>query len=250
MMNQNKIMLLLCALTLSLVWGCARIPVREISDAQALMEAAQSSCSRVYMPEEMAEVKKNLSSIDQGTQKKSRKSKRKLKKLALEAQSISKKMITETASIKSGIYTQIQQEIVTAIKKIHEGEKSEANRYARKEYTLAIQSVREARQISQDECRYKEALEKAGESFQYAEQSIQRAAAFKKELENKLPVYHIVKEGETLKSIAKSSPLYRDEAYSEVIYKANRDQIGDPGILYPGQQLYLPGKEEIKKNDQ
>ncbi len=152
--------------------------------------------------------------------------------------------------MKSNIYTQIQKEIVSAIKKIHEGEKAEANRYARKEYKLAIQSVREARQISQDECRYKEALEKAGESFQYAEQSIQRAAVFKKELESKLPVYHIVKEGETLKSIAKSSPIYGDEAYWKVIYKANRDQIGDPGFLYTGQQLYLPGKEEIKKNNQ
>jgi nucleoid-associated protein YgaU len=250
MMKQNRIHLLICALSFSLVWGCARIPLREISDARVLMEAAKSSCSRVYMSEEMNEVNKSFALIDKGMQKKSRKSKKELRRLALEVQSISKKMITETAGIKTEIYSQIQQEIVSAIKKIHEGEKAEANRYARKEYKLAIQSVREARQISQDECRYKEALEKAGESFQYAEQSIQRAAAFKRELENKLPVYHIVKEGETLKSIAKSSPLYRDEAYSEVIYKANRDQIGDPGILYPGQQLYLPGKEEIKKNDQ
>ncbi len=227
---------------LFILTGCARIPVQEISDARVLLEAAKNSCAMSYMPGEMKEGKEKLAMIDQGTQKKTRLSKRKLKKLANDVQHISKKMIIQATRIKSDLYNQIQPKIVTAIKKIHEGEKVEANRYARKEYKLAIESVREARELSQDECRYKEALVKSDQSIQYADQSIQRAITFKSELEKKLPVYHIVKEGETLKSIAASSPVYRDESYWEVIYKANRGQIRDPKVLYPGQQLYLPSK--------
>jgi nucleoid-associated protein YgaU len=224
------------------------MPVQEISDARVLLEAAKNSCAKTYMPEEMQESKDKLGVIDQGSQKIIRKSKREMKRMALDVQRLSKKMINQTARIKSDLYNQIQQQIVSAIKMIHQGEKVEANRYARKEYKLAIESVREARVLSQDECRYKEALEQSDLSIQYAEQSIQRAVSFKKELENKLPAYHIVQEGETLKSIAKTSPVYYDESYWEYIYKANRNQIRDPKILYPGQQLYLPSKQEILQN--
>ncbi len=156
-------------------------------------------------------------------------------------------MVNKTARTKTLLYDRIQQNILLAIKKIHEGEKAEANRYARKEYKEAIAGVRKARRLSQEECRYPEALEESEKSLQAAKESITKAKAFKKELERKLPRYHIVREGETLKSIAKSEPIYGDESYWEVIYKANRDQIRDPHILYPGQQLYLPGRKETRE---
>ncbi len=235
-------------LALLVLAGCMRFPAREISDARVLMEAAKNSCAKVYMPDDLQEGEKKLVSIAEGTQKENSKPSRQLKTLALDVQHISKKMINQTARIKSDLYHQIQQEIVLAIKKIHEGEKAEANRYALKEYLMAIQSVREARELSQDECRYKDALKKAKESVRYAEQGIQGALDFKKELEKNLPVYHIVQRGETLKSIARNSPLYGDESYWELIYKANRDQIADPKVLHPGQQIYLPGKKEIEKS--
>ena len=234
-------------LSLLFTFSCARFPVQEISDARILMEAAKNSCAKAYMPDDMEEGENMLLKIEEGVQKERNMSKSEFKKMAFGVQRISKKMINQAARIKSELYDQIQQEIVQAIKKIHEGEKAEANRYARKEYKKAIESVREARKLSQDECRYKEALEKSKESVQYAEESVQSAIAFKENLEKTLPVYHIVKEGETLKSIAKSSPIYKDEAYWDVIYRANRDQVRDPKVLYPGQQLYLPGKKEIGK---
>ncbi|MEK6776058.1 MAG: LysM peptidoglycan-binding domain-containing protein [bacterium] len=223
--------------------SCARFPEREISDARVLMEAAKNSCARVYTPDDLEEGKNKLTMIEEGTRKETRKPNRQLKDLALDVQHQAKQMINQAARIKSDLYDQIQQQIVLAIKKIHEGEKAEANRYALKEYLTAVQSVREARELSQDECRYKTALEKATESVRDAEQSVQKAMNFKKRLENNLPVYHIVHPGETLKSIARNSPLYGDESYWELIYKANRDQIADPKVLHNGQQLYLPGKK-------
>lgn len=223
--------------------ACARFPAREISDARVLMEAAKNSCAKVYTPDDLKAGENKLIMIAEGTRDETRKPNRRLKDLALDVQYQAKQMINQAARIKSDLYNQIQQEIVLAIKKIHEGEKAEANRYALKEYLAAIQSVREARELSQDECRYKTALKKATESVRDAEQSVQKAVDFKKKLENNLPVYHIVQPGETLKSIARNSPLYGDESYWELIYKANRDQIADPKVLHRGQQLYLPGKK-------
>ncbi len=230
----------LVTLMLTLAFGCTPRPVREITDARFLMAAAKNSCSSVYIPAKVRQAQEELRQIDLGMKGKIRKSNRELKKLALDVQNLSKEMINRTTRIKSDLYHEIQQNILLSIKKIHEGEQAEANRYARREYKLAIRSVQEARELSHDECRYREALAKSNQAIDYAEMSIKKAKAFKKELERKLPVYHIVKKGETLKSIAKNSPLYGDESFWKVIYKANRDQIRNPDNLYPGQQLFLP----------
>ena len=49
---------------------------------------------------------------------------------------------------------------------------------------------------------------------------------------------HVVQEGETLESIART--YYGDEASAVSIYEANRDQIRDPKQLRPGQTLIVP----------
>ncbi len=240
----QKFFILILFFTLS---ACARIPVQEIQDARDLFQAAKSSCARVYMTAEMKEAQSKLGRIDRGTRKKTRLSKTELKTLALEVQDLSKKMVNETARIKNRLYKEIQQNILLAIKDIHKGEKAEANRYARMEYREAIAGVRRARKLSQEECRYTEALKESDSALQYAKESITKARAFKKELEKKLPHYHIVRKGETLKSIAKSEPVYGNESFWKLIYRANRDQIRDPHILYPGQQLFLPSRERAER---
>ncbi len=234
--------LLYLPLLLLLVSGCARMPLQEISNARALMEAAKSSCAQVYMPEELAEATEKLDVLEEGRSRRSLKAKRELEALAGDVQDLSKQMINQTARTKSELRARIREKIVAAIKKIHEGEEAEANRYARSDYLKAVERVQEARRLFQDECRYQEALAKSEEALSLAEAIKIKAPTVKMELEQKLPEYHIVGEGETLKSIARDSRLYGDESYWELIYKANRDQIRDPHILYPGQQLYLPKK--------
>jgi nucleoid-associated protein YgaU len=218
------------------------MPLQEISNARALMEAAKNSCAKAYMPQELAEAKEKLDTIDEGTHRRSLEAKRELESLAADVQNLSKQMINQAARTKSELRDRIQEKIVAAIKRIHEGEQAEANRYARSDYLKAVERVQEARLLFQDECRYPEALEKSEEALALAEAINIKAPSFKQELEQKLPEYHIVRKGETLKSIARDSRLYGDESYWELIYKANRDQIRHPHILYPGQQLYLPKK--------
>jgi murein DD-endopeptidase MepM/ murein hydrolase activator NlpD len=53
-----------------------------------------------------------------------------------------------------------------------------------------------------------------------------------------VPRYHRVGFGESLWKIAEK--YYQDGAYWRKIYDANRDQIKDPGLIYPLQKLLIP----------
>jgi Immunoglobulin-like domain of bacterial spore germination/LysM domain len=50
---------------------------------------------------------------------------------------------------------------------------------------------------------------------------------------------HVVQPGETLSGIAASEPLYIGGGFGP-IFEANRDIIGDPNLIHPGQVLRIP----------
>lgn len=54
------------------------------------------------------------------------------------------------------------------------------------------------------------------------------------------PCTYIVKNGETLWTIAAQRSVYRDALLWPLLYRANRDQIKDPRQIYPQQVLTIP----------
>jgi len=55
------------------------------------------------------------------------------------------------------------------------------------------------------------------------------------------PVNHVeVHAGENLAIIAARAEVYKDALLWPLIYKANRDQIKDPTVIFPGQILLIP----------
>ena len=58
---------------------------------------------------------------------------------------------------------------------------------------------------------------------------------------------HVVKPGESLWSIAES--VAGDATLWPVLFRANRDQIGDPSVLHPGQRLAIPVLESGDEDD-
>lgn len=56
--------------------------------------------------------------------------------------------------------------------------------------------------------------------------------------DDKAPVFHTVKKGETLSAIAKAH-LGNANKYN-VIFEANRPMLSDPDNIYPGQTLRIP----------
>jgi len=76
-----------------------------------------------------------------------------------------------------------------------------------------------------------------------AREALQR----KKNEEVKPVARHTVKRGETLPQIAALQQVYGESSLWPLIYKANRDQISNPSILWPGQVLRIPRNAD--KND-
>ncbi len=58
--------------------------------------------------------------------------------------------------------------------------------------------------------------------------------------ERMLLLTHTVKRGETLPFIASLPEVYNDSSLWPLLYRANRDQIRDPGCIWPGQVLRIP----------
>ncbi len=58
---------------------------------------------------------------------------------------------------------------------------------------------------------------------------------------------HVVKPGESLWSIAES--VAGDASLWPLLFRANRDQIGDPSVLHPGQRLAIPALETDDEGD-
>ena len=54
------------------------------------------------------------------------------------------------------------------------------------------------------------------------------------------PTIYVVKSGDTLPGIAARHEIYNDSYMWPLIYKANRDQIKDPKVIYAGQDLKIP----------
>ncbi|MEF2146598.1 MAG: peptidoglycan-binding protein [Desulfovibrionaceae bacterium] len=66
-----------------------------------------------------------------------------------------------------------------------------------------------------------------------------------------LPTSHSVVKGECLWWIAEYKQIYNDPFMWPLIYKANRDQIKNPDLIYPGQSFSVPrafGLDEVKEN--
>jgi nucleoid-associated protein YgaU len=97
------------------------------------------------------------------------------------------------------------------------------------DYLLAQQKTAENKQ---------KRLEELGNEVVQQRETIQKQAETTL-LEN-YPSIYVVKKGDTLPSIAARHEIYNDSFMWPLIYKANRDQIKDPRVLYTGQDLKIP----------
>ncbi len=52
--------------------------------------------------------------------------------------------------------------------------------------------------------------------------------------------FHIVKKGECLWWIAEYEDIYNDPFMWPIIFAANKDQIKNPDLIYPGQKFIIP----------
>ena len=73
-------------------------------------------------------------------------------------------------------------------------------------------------------------------------QSGQSSSAPRREPPTRGGTSYIVKQGDTLSAIAQRE--YGNAGEWQRIFEANRDQIEDPDLIQPGQQLRIPDRDE------
>jgi nucleoid-associated protein YgaU len=123
------------------------------------------------------------------------------------------------------------------LKRREEEARLEAERKRQAEAELELQKQREreqAEELAREAARLRKLEAEKAEARRKAEKSRQE-----KEQQQLVP-RHTVKRGETLPQIAAQAEVYGDASLWPLIYKANRDQIGNPAVLWPGQVLRIP----------
>ena len=100
-----------------------------------------------------------------------------------------------------------------------------------------IANVKEIEDLKQEKL-------KAQQEAQYAKQKLDSFKMLilqkKSMFDSKYPAFYEVKKGDSLWKISAKKDIYADPYKWVEIYKANRDKIDDPDVIFPGQILKIP----------
>lgn len=106
------------------------------------------------------------------------------------------------------------------------------------EWRGARRMVNQAESAGND-CRNEEAMQIAQEAEEMARQAMDdHRAAMEEDQEPEMGNYE-VRSGDTLWDISGMSRIYGDSYQWPLIYRANTDQIDDPDLIHPGQDLAI-----------
>lgn len=249
MKNISKLLLLVVLVAALALVGCGpKKPEKELVDAEAALKAANDSGADVYQTDEYLRAKQNLEAAKQ--------------KMALAEQSGDKEL-----------YKQAREELLKAIedfeiakqnaekcnelnKKLDadladldaqiEGLKADALYYNSPSYEMAVQKRDEAR-VMRNKCDQEKGLALAQESKDLLGMVPQEIADKKAEIEAKLAaqnaddsaeieMYTVVK-GDSLWKI--SDAKYANPFMWPLIYMANKADIKDPDLIFPGQEFKI-----------
>ena len=268
-----------------LIFSCAaHVPVKEVQDTEAALKAASMEEAAVYAPDEYARAQENYylskREIDRRSYKKALSL---LESAESDAQlAIVKSQAARTiAAAQNQLYgsdlvqlkkyiTDVSAIAEKALQKAESAYKSDKYNEARQEAELSLQLSKELptlleRKISEESKKSSEVIEMekiskharamVEEAQKEADAIIAKAhresaALRKRVLEKWFPSSYMVGKGDKLRIIAGRKEIYNDPYQWPLIYKANRDQIRDPHVLFVGQTLVIPRRvalEEVKE---
>jgi len=257
MKNKFALSLFIIAVfSLFVISGCCRKPPKEVADAEAAINTAKEKCAEQYAPEEYkAAVEALTKAQDFAVDKKCKES----KNSALEAIRLSSDVEKKTAEVQAEAKVDAQAAMKKAEEAIAIAQKARADEYAKDQLEAAKALHKDAKEkFESDECSYLEVAEiadkaaaKAGEAKMAAEAEIKRIEeqrraeeeARRRAEEEALrarPRSWVVQKGECLWKIAEYEKIYSDPFQWPLIYRANKDQIKDPDLIYPDQEFAIP----------
>lgn len=235
--------------------GCAARPVKEMAEAESALIQAQEAQAERYAAQSLKEADEALKKAQEYSEKKEYK---KAKTWALESKQKSQIAKEEALWAKGKLKNEAEVSLGEAEKDLSPPEKGKASPPLLRELEFAKETLKRAK-FAWDLGNYEEARNLAllaksqALGFMEAakraeEEAIKKAGAakktkrYKKSLEelNRGITGYKVKAGETLWIIAGHPEIYDEPLLWPIIYKANRDQIRDPEVIFAEQTLKIP----------
>jgi len=216
------------------LWGCCHPPVKEISLAKAQLSEAKEVGAPKYAPEKYKKAEALVAQAEAESKTACRKS-WKTVKLAQEA---AKEAKEEALKAKSILKDKAARGIIQAQEALKEAEKAEAPKYAPDLYEVAKKALLEAKKAFSEED-YALSSSKAEEAYKLALKAKEAALKVKAELAKGPTTYKVAK-GECLWIISGYEIIYNNPLMWPLIYWANKANIADPDLVYPGQVLTIP----------
>lgn len=244
-------------LLITAYFSCIKPPSEDIDHAEAAMAAVRDSEAGLYAPEELKSAEELLvrmrSEMEDGAYRDAESSAGKCVEAAEVTMSVTRQNRDRARSEAEGIIASVRESLAAAAE-------MRADLYATAAYGDGIKVLDEAVRAF-DAGDYHLAAEKGYFALGKAEAAIERSSV---EVEAK-PVrmaaqaateadgagiearsakdrvtIHSIRKGECLWGISGYETIYGDPFMWPLIFRANRDRIGSPDLIYPGQELHIP----------
>jgi nucleoid-associated protein YgaU len=247
------------------VTGCAKKKaIQAVEDMNRAFGEAKDACASVYAASETATVQTDVDATNVLSDDK------KWKK-ALEGATGTMPKIQNLHTVADQQREQAQREaneaLAAAETALKEADESEAAKYGGSYYADGKSKLEQARKQAGDPCAWKDATAAAKQAEDALRRARNAAIAEKKRLEEEaaaaarakaeeearrkaaeqpvaetLPGNYQVQRGDYLWRIAGMDKIYQGSKFWPLIYDANRSQIQNPDLIYPGQNLTIPRK--------
>lgn len=277
----RRIALMLSAACIVLYACAAQIPPERIDETEEVLQNAFDAEAPIYAPDEYTRAQESFylskMEMDKHRYKKAQAlldSATRDGQLALTKAKAGKTIKQAQEQLYGSDITQLKKYITDVCSIAEKSLEKAESAFESRNYTLARQNAELSLQLSQElpkllEEKMQEAqnpaanvadLEKAARQAQTLLEKAQLEAANiiadakrKAEaitaaaLEKRFPTSYTVRSGDKMNIIAARREIYNDSYQWPLIYKANRDQIRDPHVLFVGQQLVIPRKVSIEE---
>lgn len=250
--------ILLAFLVLLSFAGCAKPPTKEMADARQAFQDATDSGAEQYAQTEYANAQAVLNEADQlmeqGKYKQAREK-------ALEALSLARQAQVAAVNNKNTANRSAKEMYDMALQAVNSANEAGAYTFAEAQMRDAQMTLEEAKRAYEagDYGTAKQLAESALAKAQKAETLAQQAYQEKSAQVSqqaaqglvdpgatpRVLTEHVVIKGETLWWIAEYKQVYGDPFQWPLIYKANRNQIKDPDLIYPDQVFKIARQPEI-----
>jgi tetratricopeptide (TPR) repeat protein len=239
--------------------GCAKAPTEEMSDARMAFQAATDAGAQTYASDKYMSAEEAL---NEATALMERKKYKEAREKALEALKLSREAHANAVTSRNMANRGAEEIYEMALAVLNSANQAGAYTYAEAQMLDAERTLEEAKRAYEagDYVGAKQLAQAALEKAQEAEAIAKQVGMQKKEEQARriageiadpgatrmpYPTNHVVIKGETLWWIAEYKQIYDDPFQWPVIYRANRDKIRDPDLIYPDQNFVIPREPDL-----